>query len=148
MIPILFGDNLTAQVKKSGGNRLIAVGYTWRRQAAKCASSYAMSHLGYYFAPIQLGVSVIGGSESAVHTTRCFMESMPNEFAIAKLDFTNAFNNLRRDAMLEAVYKTVPEIYKFCHLSYSQPTKLRSISSEEGTQQGDPLCPLLFCITI
>ena len=54
--------------------------------------------------------------------------------------------------MLEAVYKTVPEIYKFCHMSYSQPTKLRygsrSISSEEGTQQGDPLGPLLFCITI
>ena len=54
--------------------------------------------------------------------------------------------------MLEAVYKTVPEIYKFCHLSDSQPTKLRygsrSISSEEDTQQGDPLGPLLFCITI
>ena len=55
--------------------------------------------------------------------------------------------------MLEAAYKTVPKIYKFCHLSYSQPTKLRywsrSISSEEGcTQQGDPLGSLLFCITI
>ena len=45
--------------------------------------------------------------------------------------------------MLEAVYKAVPKIYKFCHLSYNQPTKLRygsrPISSEEGTQQGDPL---------
>ena len=54
--------------------------------------------------------------------------------------------------MLETIYKTVPEICKFCHLSYSQPTKLRygsrSILSEEGTQQGDPLGPLLFCITI
>ena len=56
-----------------------------------------------YFAPIQLGVGVIGGCQSAVHATRRFMESMPNEFVIAKLDFTNAFNNLRRDAMLEAV---------------------------------------------
>ena len=48
--------------------------------------------------------------------------------------------------MLEAVYKTVPEIYKFCYVSCSQPTKLRygsrSISSEEDTQQGDPLGPL------
>ena len=72
------------------------------------------------------------------------MESMPNEFVIAQLDFTNAFNNLRRDTVLEAVYKTVSDINKFCHLSYFQPTKLRygsrSISSEEGT--------LLFCITI
>ena len=44
---------------------------------------------------------------------------MTNELVIAKIRFTNTFNNLRRDAMLEAVYKTVPEIYKFCHLSYS-----------------------------
>ena len=111
-----------------------------------------MSRLGNYFAPIQLGVGVSGGCESAVHTTRRFMESMPYDFVIAKIDFTNAFNNLRRDAMLEAVNKTVPLIYKFCHLSYSQATKLiygsRSIASEEGTQQGDPLGPLLFCITI
>ena len=152
VIPILFGGNLTALVKKSGGIRPIVVGYTWRRLAAKCANSYAMSHLGDYLAPIQLGVGVSGGCESAVHATRRFMESMPNKFIIAKLDFTNAFNNLRRDAMLEVVDKTVPEIYKFCHLSYSQPTKLRYgsrlILLEEGTQQGDPLGPQLFCITI
>ena len=71
--------------------------------AAKCANSYTTSRLGDYFTPIQLGVGVSGGFESAVHASRRFMESMPNEFVIAKLDFTNAFNNLRRDAMLEAV---------------------------------------------
>ena len=108
VIPILFGGNLTALVKKSRGIRPIAVGYTWRRLAAKCTNFYAISRLGDYFAPIQLGEGVSGGCESAVHATRRFTESMPNEFVIAKLDFTNAFNNLRRDAMLEAVYKTVP----------------------------------------
>ena len=152
VIPILFGGNLTALVKKSGGIHTIAIGYMWRRLAAKCANSYAMSRLGDCFAPIQLGEGVSGGCESAVHATRRFIEFMPNEFVIAKLDFTNAFNNLRRSAMLKAVYKTVPEIYKFCHLSYSQPSKLRygsrSVSSEEDTQQGDPLGLLLFCITI
>ena len=94
VIPILFGGNLTALVKKSGGIRLIAVGYTWRRLAAKCANSYAMSRLGDYFAPIQLGVGVSGGCKSAVHATRRFLESMPNEFVIAKLDFTNAIYEL------------------------------------------------------
>ena len=36
------------------------------------------------------------------------------------------------------------------YLSFSQPTslKLRSISSEEVTQQGDPLDSLLFYVTI
>ena len=46
LIPILFGENLTALVKKSGGISSIAVGYTRRRLAAKCAISYAMSRLG------------------------------------------------------------------------------------------------------
>ena len=139
-------------MKKSGGICLITEGFTWRRIAAKCVNSSAMSRLGDYFAPIQLGVGVSEGCESAVYATRRFLESMPDEFVIAKLDFTNAFNNLRRDAMLEAVYKTVPEMYKFCDLSYGQPIKLRygsrSISSEESTQRGNPLGPLLFCITI
>ena len=36
--------------------------------------------------------------------TRRFMEMMPKGHVIAKLDFSNAFNSLHRDAMLEAVY--------------------------------------------
>ena len=107
--------------EKSGSIRLIAAGYTWRRLAAKCVNSFTMSRPSDFFAPIQLRVGISGGCESAVHVIRRFTESMPaNEFVIAKLDFKNAFNNLRRDAMLEAVYKAVSEIYKFCNLSYSQ----------------------------
>ena len=40
----------------------------------------------------------------------------------------------------------------FCHLSYSQPLVLgymgRIIMSQEGSQQGDPLGPAMFCSTI
>ena len=39
--PILFGGNLIALEKKSGGIRPIAIGYTWRRIAAKSANAYA-----------------------------------------------------------------------------------------------------------
>ena len=49
--------------------------------------------------------------------------------------------------MLDAVYKTVPEIYKFCHLTNQTKCESRLISSEEA-QNGDPFGPLLFCITI
>ena len=77
---------------------------------------------------------------------------MPDDGAIVNLDFTNAFNCLRRDAMLKAVATDLPELYKFCHICYSHPTALRFgehlIRSEEGAQQGDPLGPLLFCLTI
>jgi Reverse transcriptase (RNA-dependent DNA polymerase) len=152
VIPILFGGNLTALVKKSGGIRPIAVGYTWRRIAAKCANAYAIGLLNTYFAPIQLGVGVSGGCEAAVHATRRFVESMPDGYVLVKLDFSNAFNSIHRDVMLDSVYNAVPEIYKFCYLSYAQPSVLRygcwSISSEEGSQQGDPLGPLLFCLAL
>ena len=42
--PYLFGGNLLALAKPSGGIRPIAVGYVWRRLAAKCANSYATKH--------------------------------------------------------------------------------------------------------
>ena len=132
--------------------RPIAVGYTWRRLAAKCANTYAINKLAAQFAPIQLGVGVPGGAEAAVHATRRYVMSMSNENVLVKLDFENAFNSLRRDCMLEAVAKDIPEIYKFTHVSYSCGSVLKFgthvIMSEEGPQQGDPLGPMLFCLTI
>ena len=72
----------------------------WVGLTAKCANTYAIAELANYFSPIQLGVGVPGGCESAVHATRRFAEHMPDDQVIVKLDFTNAFNSLHRDAML------------------------------------------------
>jgi hypothetical protein len=77
---------------------------------------------------------------------------MSEDQVIVKLDFSNAFNCLHRDAMLSAIQVHVPEIYAFCHLAYKDTSILKFgsqvISSEEGIQQGDPLGPLIFCLTI
>jgi len=149
---VLFGGRLFALQKKSGGIRPIAIGYTWRRLTAKCANSFALSSLGDKLLPFQVGVGTPGGCEAAVHATRRFMDSMTSDDVIVKLDFSNAFNRIRRDVMLMTVATELPELYKFCLLSYGKPTALkfgsRTIWSEEGVQQGDPLGPLLFCLTI
>src|SRR5271155_3065611 len=54
--------------------------------------------------------------------------------------------------MLETVMSMVPEAAPFCHLAYSGSSILSygdiNIPSVEGVQQGDPLGPLLFCLTI
>jgi len=150
--PVLFGGSLIALQKKSGGVPPVAIGYTWRRIAAKCANAYATYTLSSYLSPIQLGVGVSGGCEAAVHATRRFADDMPATHCIVKLDFVNAFNSLHRDAMLQAAHDNTPGIYKFCHLAYSQPSILafgdRTIQSAEGPQQGDPLGAALFCQTI
>jgi len=150
VIPILFGGNLIALEKKTGGVRPIAIGYVWRRLAAKCANTHAVSRLTGLFNPRQLGVGVPGGCEAAVHATRRFVQSMPDDYVVAKLDFSNAFNTLHRDAMLQSVIQEIPEIYKFCHLAYNNPSSLKfgnfTILSQEGPQQGDPLGPLLYCL--
>jgi Reverse transcriptase (RNA-dependent DNA polymerase) len=150
--PFLFGGKLIALTKKCGGIRPIAIGYTWRRIASKCANAFAMSALSDHFLPIQLGIGTSGGCEAAIHAVRRYVQSMPADHIVAKLDFSNAFNSLHRDAMLESVHNKVPELYKFCVLSYGQSTVLhygsRTVLSQEGTQQGDPLGPLLFCLTL
>ena len=54
--------------------------------------------------------------------------------------------------MLEAVQFLCLAIYTFVYSAYAAPSVLkwgdRSISSAEGVQQGDPLGPLLFCLTL
>ena len=93
-----------------------------------------------------MAVRVPGGCEAAVYATRLYIDAIP------KIDFSNAFNSLRRDLMLRSVASTVPGIYRFCHLAYSQPYVLRfdmrTILSQEGPNQGDPLGPLLLCVSI
>ena len=96
--------------KKSGGIRSIVVGYVWRRLAAKCASAHAIDTLTDYFSLIQLSASVPGCCEAAVHATGRFMSSKPDNYIIAKLDFSNAFNCLHRDTMLERVSEIIPEL--------------------------------------
>ena len=149
---VLFGGRMFALQKKSGGVRPIAIGYTLRRLAAKCANTYALSMLEDRLLPVQVGVGVRGGCEGAVHATRRFLTNMTDDRVLVKLDFRNAFNSIRRDVMLKTVAAELPGLFKFCLLSYGQPSTLKFggnlIQSEEGVQQGDPLGPLLFCLTV
>src|SRR6218665_3016456 len=59
---------------------------------------------------------------------------------------------LRKDSLLEAVARDIPELCSFEHASYSCRPMWRHgsivIRSEESTQQGDPMGPLEFCIAL
>ena len=149
--PLFFGANLTALTNKDGV-RPIAVGCTLRRLAAKTAGRRIMDAMGELLAPRQLGYGTKLGCEAAVHATRLFLSNLQPGQAILKLDFQNAFNCIRRDKMLQAVSSLAPELAPFVHAAYSEPSTLfwgeTTLMSSEGVQQGDPLRPLLFCLTI
>ena len=106
----------------------------------------------WLFSTLPVGFGSLSGCEAAVHVARRFINSMPSNFVVAKLDFSNAFNCLHCDVMLTAVKDQLPELYKFCHLAYSQTLFLNfgpfTLLSQEGPQQGDPMGPLLFCSAI
>ena len=84
--------------------------------------------------------------------TRIYLQNIASDHILIKLDFQNAFNSLRRDKMLDAVKNVVSEMFDFVSSAYACPSLLfcrdHTLLSAEGVQQGDPLGPLLFCITI
>ena len=100
--------------------------------------------------PQQLGTGVSGGAEAAVQATRRFVQNLPVDHVLVKLDFLNAFNSIRRNVILEAVAANMPEIYRLIHAAYfCEPILVyygdHQLRSREGAQQGDPLGSLEFC---
>ena len=108
----------------------------------------ATSQLRSYFYPHQLGIGTPGGCEAAVHSARRYLEALPPDHVMVKLDFSNAFNSIRRREMLLSVYNRVAELYAHCRSAYNQSSCLYFdpyiVLSEEDAQQGDPIGPCYF----
>ena len=111
-----------------------------------------MKAMGTVLAPHQLGYGVPRGAEAAVHAARLFLHDLEPEQLILKLNFRNAFNCLHQDKMITAVEEPVPELLPLVLSVYGSPSSLfvgdDFIQSSKEVQQGDPLGPLLFCLTI
>ena len=105
-----------------------------------------------YLLPLQLGYGIPRDAEAIVNSVGSFLHHSESSHCILKLDFQNAFNSLRRDQMLQAISDVVTVQYPFVHAVYGRPSSLfhgeTTILSQEGVQQGDPLGPMLFCLTI
>ena len=62
-----------------------------------------------------------------VHATRRYLQGMPKDNLVAKLDFRSGFNSLMRNQMLDAVAACVaPDIYLFCFVSKASEHSLRN----------------------
>ena len=118
-----------------------------------CLASPAVgSDGGQNIPPVQLGVGVPRGPEILALAMRLALERHP-EWVALKLDFRNAFNRVNRAAMLRAVRDRLPHLLPWVLWCYRTPSHLRfgdlaPLLSAEGVQQGDPLGPLLFALTV
>lgn len=152
--PVLYGASLCALSKKDGGIRPIAVGNFFRRLVAKLCCFHLKDKLGVFFRPFQYGFGTRGGCEAVVHAAReyTFFNNEATDEVFLKLDFKNAFNSISRKVMLTEAAKISPDIYSFVFQCYSINSFLifgpGVILSQTGVQQGDPLGPMLFCLTI
>ena len=136
--PIFFGESLCALRKKDGGVRPIAIGNTLQRLVLKVAVSVYQDRCSN-----QLGFGVKGGAEAPIHAARAFINSH-DEIVLLKINFTNAFNSIRRDKAIKAVHEHVPNLFNYSCSSYG----LTSFLAMEITWCHQTLWDLLFCLTI
>ena len=154
---LLCSARLIALAKPGGGTRPIAIGDLIYRTCAKAILSE--NRKANHLSKRQFGVGSKGGIEPIVHITRMAVNhqlSLPYTH-LTSLDVSNAFNELDRTIMLDAVKKYAPELLKLAVWMYDSESALvitdddstpHIIKSSQGIRQGDPLGPLLFSIAI
>ena len=148
------GTILRMQIKpldKNPGVRPIGIGEVMRRiigrTITKCLKNELMS-LGSNY---QLCLGQKSGNEYAIHTLRD-QYSKTSADAVLLIDDENAFNSLNRKLALKNIENTCPSLLTAIKNSYSNPSKLfvnkKTIYSQEGTTQGDPLAMAMYDLAI
>ena len=151
----LAGGMLIALNKKDGGIRPICVGEVFRRLVSKLFCRHYKSSMADFFLPSQLGVGVPGGGEAMLHSISSLIQDLGHDqsYIMLKLDFSNAFNRVFRADFMSCLRSSrfsgmsawVEWCYAHCAFLYTPSSHILSC---EGVQQGDPLGPFLFSLSL
>ena len=134
----------------AGGSILIKLASTYLLLTATNQAKALFSTSG-----LQCGVFTRDGTTTAAKITQLALELDPNNIAL-KVDFQNAFNSLRREALFEALFNTdeLASFWRMAHWAYKgvshlwvkgkDGTIVDVVESKEGVRQGCTLGSLLF----
>eukprot|EP00731_Ephydatia_muelleri_P021341 Em0013g1068a len=101
--------------------------------------------------PSQFGVACKAGAEKIVHSLRrCIEENwLSGDFVVFKVDMSNAFNMVSRQAVMDQCATYFPELLPWVSWCYGSHTSLwhpmGQISSQSGVQQGAPIGYFVHC---
>ena len=132
----------------------MAVGETLRRLTGKALAKTAVAGFKTHFEPIQLGVGTSGGCEATVHTARQWLARNRDSKSkvLVTLDLENAFNCVDRSAFLREARRMAPNLVPWLDYCYKTDGNLllgqHRLRSARGIQQGDPLGPALFALSV
>ena len=147
-------STLLASLKPSGSYRPLAIGTVYRRLVSCVMLKLALPGARSYFQPHQIANGVPAGTEVAIHAFREVLDLHGHDDSRAALfvDARNAFNEIDRQRILDAVIVHAPAIARYVHMVYgSGPWLVAGLSlirSLQGTQQGDPLGMFLFSLVL
>ena len=121
----LSGASLTALSKNKPNSQFyihpIAVIEVLRRITSKCLCHLIRVKAADFFQPLQLGVACPQGMEKIVQHLRSCIEDhcFDMDFVVLKVDMTNAFNLVSRQAFLDDCAQHFPELLAWTSWCYS-----------------------------
>ena len=135
---------------KNPGLRPIGVGEVLRRILGKVFMNAVRGDVEEACGSIQVCVGQAGGCEAVVHAMRETFQEEETE-ALLLIDAKNAFNSLRRVAMLAIIKRLCPVAHVYAYNCYSIHARLfvvggKQLYSQEGTTQGDPTAMAVYGI--
>ena len=109
----------------------------------KFAAVHFKSPMCSLLAPRQLDVGPLRGQRlQCMLLTSMYLDNLPPDHMLLKMDFSNAFSFVRCDQMLILVGELATEVLPFVHSADSASSTLfwdeTPSQSTDGVQQGDP----------
>ena len=148
---------LTAPRKLDGGVRGIVVGDVFRRAVARTIAKQIVDKVEEAISPHQYALKTKAGCETVAHILQVLSDADPDA-TVVSVDGIGAFDLISRNAMMQCVRRMdegeqiLPFIRAFCgqpstYLWEDDVGEVHIIPQGERGEQGDPLMPLLFCLS-